>query len=151
MKNKKLTIIFLIAAVVLIWGVILFKIFNKASVPNSKQSGIIPAKLDEKKELKAYALLLNYPDPFFPGKRIKKKDSVVKKSFAKKKVKRRFPVIKYNGYLCSDQAERGHFSYNGKSLILSRGDSIATNICLQELFMDSVLISFHHEKKWFFR
>ena len=152
MKSNKTTIIFLIVAVAGIWGTIIYKIIDKDPTGEYAVSDYQVMKKEQKSSRENYSLLLDYGDPFFPSRKIvKEKTSKTKKPRKKQKATIKWPAIKYNGCLTSKENIRGHFTYNGKSMILKPGDSIDTHSVLKEIYNDSVLISYNHEQKWFFR
>ena len=152
MKSNRTTILFLIVAVAGIWGTIIYKIMDKDATGEYTASDYMVMKKEQKSSRDNYVLLLDYGDPFFPSKKtVQKKTFKTKKPHKKQKSTIKWPVIKYNGCLTSKENVRGHFTYNGKSMILKPGDSIGNHSVLKEIYNDSVLISYNHEQKWFFR
>lgn len=97
MKNKK-NIYFLIPAVLLIWGIIGFRIYSSINPTNNKtkiivQTGKFQPKVTIKKE--SYILLANYRDPFLGTL----SNSIRKKRMHHKVIKEKiiFPIIEYQG------------------------------------------------------
>lgn len=130
MKNKK-NIYFLIPAVLIIWGLIAYKIFSAVNptadlnlVTNEHRS-FIPDSLQAEIEFK---LDLNYRDPFL-GRIISKKPSANKKT-SKHRVKKteiQFPSIVYNGLIKPKEKSRTTLymvSINNKQHFLSAGTEI---------------------------
>ncbi len=152
MKSNKKTVLFLVVAVVGIWGTIAYKLIDKGSSGDIIiQTGNIENNTPES-DTNEYTLLLNYGDPFFPSKKkVKGTVTTINKKVKKQKPVIKWPAIKYNGCLSANENIRGHFTYNGKSMILKPGDSIGNHSVLKEIYNDSVLITYNHEQKWFFR
>lgn len=149
MKNNRATIWFLVVAVAGIWGAIVYQLIDKDPLPDAPGFKATGKTDGLKKDPGTYRLILNYGDPFFPSK--KKVQKVVNQQNKQQKPVKKWPAIKYNGCLSTGKDIRGHFIYQGKSMILKPGDSIDSHSVLKEIFNDSVLISYHHEQKWFFR
>ncbi|MFI5139794.1 MAG: hypothetical protein ACHQIM_18375 [Sphingobacteriales bacterium] len=159
MKNKKLTY-FLGFVVVMVWGVIIYRIIDASSggddpvpvVSNAPQKEVYNDFAVAKDTTR---LLLNYRDPFGL---IKQKDTLslaVKKSYHKSMVSMpQKPVfnwgfIQYSGYIRNPGSKKliTLLSINGKSEMLSEGES-RDNVKLIKNLKDSIKISFNGKTKF---
>ena len=159
MKNKKL-IYFLGFVVVMVWGIIIYRIIDASS--GSDDPVPVASNTPEKEAYNDFAvakdttrLLLNYRDPFGL---IKQKDTVslaVKKSYHKSIVSMpQKPVfnwgfIQYSGYIRNPGSRKliTLININGKNEMLSEGES-RDNVKLIKNLKDSIKISFNGKTKF---
>ena len=156
LNNKKITTFFLVFAVLLIWGIIFYKIINRNpdSVKLHQPIRMIDNQILPDKE---YNLLLNYPDPFRLSRKtesLNRSDNFVNKSKATDSNNIdtvSWPEIKYNGFVSSNNETRIHLTYNGLRLIMKQGESFGQQFKIETVTKDSILITRKHEKQWFKR
>lgn len=150
MKNKK-NIYFLVPAVLLIWGIIGYKIYttlnveNAVLMPNNSSVDFNPEKI---KEVEKFTINANYRDPFL-GKLITNK----KVSSTPVKIKQKptviFPMINYNGMISPKEANRATLFLiviNNKQQFLSVGEEIE-GVKLLKGNSKEIIISFQNSKK----
>jgi len=149
MKNKK-NIYFLVPAVLLVWGVIGYKIYATLNLENDVlivDNSDIEFKPKEIKEIEKFTINANYRDPFL-GKLFTNKTP--KKSI-KKKVKHivEFPKITYNGIISPKEADRPTLfliMINNKQQFLSVGKQV-DGVKLLKGNRKEITISFKNNKK----
>ncbi|MDP9080027.1 MAG: hypothetical protein M3O71_21585 [Bacteroidota bacterium] len=158
MKNKKVT--YLLGAVVLVvWGLIIYRVFDAAS---GGDDPVAPAQVAIKKE--AYndfaipkdttRLLLNYPDPF---KMVKRKDTsivTVKRishniSPAIAKPVMNWNFIQYSGYIRNPSTKKlvTMVGINGRNETLAEGQ-VVDQVKLLKNLRDSIKISYNGKIKF---
>ena len=157
-SNKKLTII-LLSVVIIIWGIIIYKIiFEHKSFNND--SNLKKTVKRESTEIKRddYKLIANYRDPFLW--KIKSNQTQQKKREKEKKkdrltsLRRRsnasrvsWPEIIYGGYI---ENKGSNFSIivniKNKSYIAVEGNVIE-GVEIKEFYKDSILVVYNDEKK----
>ncbi len=153
MQNKKLLYI-LLPVVVVVWGLIIFKIIDALSedeVPVlNRQPEVVAMKQSDFK----YELALNYPDPFLgKSKRSEPKKVTDKKkapTLTKKKretPKVQAPKLRYNGRIENRESsdERHLIAVNGNAHIISLGEEV-DGVKLEKVYADSVLFKWNNEK-----
>lgn len=152
MKNKK-NIFLLIPAVLIIWGLIAYKIFSVVNPSDdlnyitNEHRTFVPDSLQA--EIK-FKLDLNYRDPFL-GRIISKKPSVSKKQskLRVKKTEIQFPPIVYNGLIKPKKVGRTTLymvSINNKQHFFSTGTEI-DGVTLLEGNDKEISIQFQKIKK----
>jgi len=149
MKSKK-NLYILLAAVVIIWGLIIYRIIANVSfsadIPQNFSSTIQP--INEQIKLDSFSIQANYRDPFL-GKYIKKE---VKKPVAKTGVKKvvKQPVlniispkynVRYKGIIANKNAKNSLavLTIDGKELLMQKSDKYK-DLTLLSIAKDSVLI-----------
>lgn len=149
MKNKKITTCLLVLAVLLIWGIIIYKVVMRGSekTPVTELKSGTNDKLSTK-EFK-YRLLLDYPDPFFPQREYHKESQKSDNPGAIQTVTINWPNLKYYGCISSEGQIRALVGVEGKSQILKPQDILAGQFVLKQIMNDSILIAAGNEKKWF--
>ncbi len=149
MKNKKITTCFLVLAVLLIWGIIIYKVVTRGSekTPVTEVKSVTKDKLPVKEF--EYKLLLNYPDPFFPQKEYHKESQKSDNPGAIQTVTINWPNLKYYGCILSGGQIRALIGVEGKSQIVKPQDVLAGQFVLRQIMNDSILITSGNEKKWF--
>lgn len=157
MKNKKLTY-FLGLIVLVVWGMIIYRIFNAAG-ENDDDVQVANARTN-KEPFNDFSipkdtthLLLNYRDPFGL---IKQKDTIrlnTSKKFYKKTLTVLKPTnwsfIKYSGYVSNHNTKKliALVSINGQNVTLSEGE-IKDGVKLIKNLRDSIKISFEGKTKF---
>ncbi|MDD4193266.1 MAG: hypothetical protein PHI28_18165 [Mangrovibacterium sp.] len=148
MKNKKITTWFLAFAVLLVWGIIIYKIVMRSSekVPMPQ---VKPAK-EGKRAVKEfdYQLLTDYPDPFFPGRK-HQTENKGSNSNPRKEASVIWPGLKYFGCISNAEQIRAMVSLDGKSVILKPQGVLKGQFVLKQITNDSILIASKNEKKWY--
>lgn len=151
MKNKK-NIYILLPLVIIIWGLIGFKIFsglNSASF-NEKSSKMdkqfVPKTVDQ---AKAFTIDPDYRDPFLGT--FKKKKAIVKKTsnaIAKKTVV--FPTIVYKGMIAPKSKNKKVFmlAINGKQYLFKR-NSVFEGVQLLKGNTQEVVLQYQKQEQTF--
>jgi hypothetical protein len=157
MKNKKFTY-FLGFAVLLIWGLILYRVFY--SVSDDKDEPVIAAK-PVREPYNDYTvpkdtthLLLNYRDPFG----LQKQKDTVRLSLNKIHSAAILPAvkpginwsfIKYSGYIRNPGSKKliAMVIINGKDAMLSEGET-AGNVKLIKNMRDSIKVAFEGKTRF---
>jgi hypothetical protein len=158
MKNKKLTY-FLIAVVLVVWGLILYRIFDAVS-----SSDDTPVQLVAKQEKEAYndysvpndttKLLLNYRDPFGitkPKDTAAKISKVIshKSTVIVPKPTINWSFISYSGYIRNPSSKKliALVSINGQNITLAEGET-KNQVKLLKNLRDSIKISYEGKIKF---
>lgn len=158
MKNKKLTY-FLIAIVLGVWGLILYRIFD--AVGDNDETTIPVAVKQAKEAFNDYSLpkdtaklLLNYRDPFGITK---PKDTAVriskatplKSTVGPAKPAMNWSFISYSGYIRNPASKKliALVSINGQNLTLAEGET-KNQVKLLKNLRDSIKISYEGKTKF---
>ncbi|HBL77425.1 MAG: hypothetical protein A2W90_21350 [Bacteroidetes bacterium GWF2_42_66] len=151
MKNKKFTYFVLIPAVIVVWGLIVYKIIARDS--NTAPGNFMPETVAKEEKIvrnEEYKLLNNYPDPFS----IEKIAVPVKKT-EKTRVsppsvpKYNWPDIRFNGYILNGDIARAHITINGENKILMLNDNFSDGYILTGITKDSIKVRYQSGMKWF--
>lgn len=159
MKNKKLLYI-LIPLVLLVWGVILYKIFNVVNVSDSNEvlKSIVIVSPSNENLIDTFSIHPNYRDPFL-SKRAKKiiisenKATII--AATPKLIKKiiaplpKWPNLVYGGLIKNQNSNKqlALVQINGQSNIMKIGD-IVGEIELTKIFSDSIEVKFQKEKRF---
>jgi len=159
MKNKKLTY-FLIAAVVGVWALIIYRVVGAATAEDDASlpmptSAVKEAYNDFSLPKDTTKLLLNYRDPFGL---VKPKDTITLKPTkslshnslpAVAKPAMNWSFITYSGYIRNPSTKKlvALVSINGQSLTLSEGE-IKNQVKLVKNLRDSIKISYEGKTKF---
>lgn len=166
MKNKKFTYL-LGAAVLLVWGLILYRVFAAVSTDDTPIASSNINSQSGKNAGNDYALtkdtthlLLNYRDPFHeePVKDTTKVVPVHKLIRQDEQLKRRssalipqpnWNMFRYTGYIRNPHSKKliALISYNGKSIMLGEGESSGEVKLLKNL-RDSIKIAYNGKTKF---
>ena len=161
MKNKKALYI-LIPAVVLVWGVIFYKIFTKV---NNNQEFTQPVQTVAKPDTTQseplnYSIQANYRDPFLKEKvQIKEKNKEEEETKTKKSrnnrrrrvVQRtRWPDVRYQGVIKNRKNDRYVIliEINNKQHLFHQGDTIH-EMCLEKFTKDTVHLKYQDDRRAF--
>ncbi len=160
MKNKKFTYL-LGLVVVVVWGLIIYRIFDAVSANDDNSAPVVPNTI-KKEPFNDFAvpvdtthLLLNYRDPFGL---VKQKDTISQaakirpvKSIASLPVKPTFNwgFIQYSGYILNPASKKltTLITINGKNEMLSEGE-MKDQVKLIKNLRDSIKISFNGKTKF---
>lgn len=161
-KNKKLTW-FLICAVALVWGVILYRLFfNNAEEDYVLKSPSVAAKHEpyDQYVLKedTFKLALNYKDPFLGGITSESAESKIVDPVLKQvnfvppappKPTVDWSIIKYSGYIINPVTKKmvAIVMVNGKERMLAEGEHFEGMQLLKNK-KDSVLVSWKDKQKY---
>jgi hypothetical protein len=162
MKNKKLLYI-LIPIVLLVWGVIIYRIFNVVNGSGSnevRKSAFVENTVNENL-IDTFSIHPNYRDPFI-SKRAKKTTSenkiistVTKPDLIKKvsnvvvPLSDKWPSLVYNGLIKNEKSNKqlALVLINGQSNILQLGN-VSEGVELTKIFRDSIEVKFNSEKRF---
>lgn len=161
MKNKKLLYI-LIPVVLLVWGVIIYRIFNVVNGSGSNEvriSSFVENTINENL-IDTFSIHPNYRDPFI-SKRAKKttsenkitstitKPDLIKKVSITAPMSDKWPSIVYNGLIKNEKSNKqlALVQINGQSNILQLGN-VAEGVELTKIFRDSIEVKFNSEKRF---
>ncbi|MFA6924756.1 MAG: hypothetical protein WC223_10955 [Bacteroidales bacterium] len=153
MKNKK-SLYFLIPLVVIVWGLIVYKIINNKNEDYSTTN--IAHNLKNNQETQnitdTFKLLADYNDPFL-GKiapvrvisKIQKKQSPPK---VEEKKLLNWPKIVYGGIIKNKSSNKTVIivNINGIGKLMSEGE-IFNNIRIKKIYKDSIIAEFNNETK----
>jgi hypothetical protein len=153
MKNKKFTY-FLGFIVLMVWGIILYRIFN--SVSGSDEDMPVVENKIKKEPFNDYAvpkdtshLILNYKDPFGLKKQKDTLQSIVKKPVSSKTTVQatkqvfNWNFVKYSGYIRNPGSKKliAVVNINGKPIMMSEGET-AEQVKLVKNLQDSIKVTF---------
>lgn len=150
MKNKK-NIYLLVPAVLLIWGIVGYKIYATLNATNDVvmvDNNAIEFKPEEIKDIEKFSISANYRDPFL-GKLVNNSKKI--SNPVKKKVKPIviFPEITYNGMVSPKETDREALfliTINNKQQFLSVGKQI-DGVRMLKGNSREVTIAFQNNKK----
>ncbi|MBN1113090.1 MAG: hypothetical protein JXA53_09290 [Bacteroidales bacterium] len=156
-KNKKINYL-LIPVVILIWGIIIYKMFFSGISYNISQSQHV-VKQKSKVELitsRIFRLKLNYSDPFL--KDVDKTEIIEKvndNNYYGYNTDRlaetttiNWPSVKYFGLTKNNESKVGWLNIDGKSILVHNGDEY-NNVSVKKIMGDSILLQFKGEYKTF--
>lgn len=150
-KNKKITYLLLVL-VVLIWGLIFYRIYSnfggKIEVEKSMPHSVVIEKRDTRDSV--LTLSLNYPDPFLKGEdqsfdpliSLEQNDHIPSPVI-------NWPLIEYRGLLTSNNTNEstGLLRIQNADLLVKQG-KIYASIKIKTLSRDSICLEYQHESRW---
>jgi hypothetical protein len=157
MKNKRLTYV-LLPLVLLIWGIIFYKIFTHGKDDNE---GFVESNIRKtnKKDasVDSFVILANYRDPFLdrsyrPALRTADMQNNMNNrtglNMKPQPVNIIFPDLQYYGLIANPKNKQkvGLIKMNNKDFILKEGES-ADDVKVLRLFNDSVMLTYMNNKK----
>jgi hypothetical protein len=169
MKNKKMTYI-LIPIVILVWGIVIFKIFNYTDDSNGANTSPVFSASNEVLSLEkdTFSIIAQYKDPFL-GKNSNYYDSEfgdesesqpenstqVKVPELKKeepKVAVKFPALVYGGLIYNAKTKKtiALLKINNREYLVNKGDNI-DNVEMVEIYNDSIKIKYSNQFKTFIK
>ncbi len=155
MKNKKLIYI-LVPLAILVWGVIFYKIFTGMEDKASSSSIIYtPITASDKTDADTFSLEANYKDPFLSGKIYTPSQSSNSGSPDNRqslvhadKSNPILPDLQYFGLISNSKSKSkvGLIKIQGGDFLLKEGEKTNTNIKIEKLFKDSVIVVYQRNK-----
>lgn len=151
-KNNKTTVYILLPAVIVIWGLIVYRIFGNPAATNFKikekplQFGKVK---DEMNNYKDFDLILNYEDPFL-GNHERKAKINDKHSTPQIREEQQpaWPSVTYQGCIGDNHGFLAHLTVNNQ-IFLSGTGQLTEDIDLLKIRQDSILVKFNREQQWF--
>lgn len=157
--DRKKAIWILGPAVLLIWGLIIYKVLSSLSGPPQGKVPVHAAPPAPRMADTVHPLLLNYPDPFLrkestrpdPSAAPFVKVAAVKNSPQRKKekkeVERARPLLRYHGRVenTASKNERHLVLVNGQSHIVTLGQTV-DGVALKRIYTDSVEFLWEKER-----
>ncbi len=159
-KNNKKTLYVLIPAVLMVWGLIGYRLVGALGEEelNVPEQILAPRIVKVDRDTNRYVLNLDYPNPFKAEQRNKtvktSKPGTVNKSKAKvnkvtvRKAPVRWPSIIYQGEISREGQALCLLSINSKIQFVEPGEEI-NGLKLLAAYPDSVYLEFQKEKKYF--
>jgi hypothetical protein len=151
MKNKKLTYFVLFPAVIIIWGIIIYKITNKDD--DFKGNNVYSnTRKKEKTEIKneVYELINDYSDPFFHElSQTTKAESSDTPEAVKPRIEKKWPAIRFDGYIVNGNKIKCHLTINSEDKILQVHEKIMDDYIVSAITPDSVEINCLGNSRWF--
>lgn len=148
MKNKKFTYFVLLPSVLFIWSLIVYKILD------SKNADYTPTESFNKKqksediiENEDYQLLNNYQDPFFSQQPYS--DELFDAGDEVIVPQKKWPAIRFNGYIVNGTKVRCHMTINNEDKILQEKEKFAEDFIISKITPDSVKVSSESDSKWY--
>lgn len=110
----------------------------------------IPKKERAVSEIVEYQLLNNYRDPFFHGlaqadEEFDPDEQVV----VKPKIERKWPEIRFDGYILNGKKIKCHLTINGEDKILQVHEMVLEDYMVTAITSDSVEINCQGNSRWF--
>lgn len=153
LKNKKLVYL-LLPLVLVIWGLIFYRIYaNLHGKPKSPSfSKQITKEIDVRDKEEIPQLSLNYPDPFLKNTSISSGEKKTNPKHPDNLVSPiNWPMITYRGMLRSEQAKHnvtGFLRVGTTDMLVHMGD-VARELAVLRIAKDSILLENKGEKRWF--
>ncbi len=152
-SNNKKNIFVLLPVVILIWGVVFYKFFQRGENDIFETPSPPPYSklLEDTASSTQYELDLSYRDPFLGKNKkvvIRKKNSIGNESRVPNNIERvMFPEVRYNGFVKNEKSAIAYLTVNGHS-VLAETDEEFDEIRILNIQPDSVLIIYKNQKKW---
>ncbi|MCR9250197.1 MAG: hypothetical protein NXI20_07210 [bacterium] len=153
MKNKKL-LYFLVPAVLLIWGVVGYRLMNLNSDDDYIEPIRVSAITGDQEQKKEYQLILNYPDPFLKGLKQapvpSNNDQPKQNQIVTPVVTVQWESIVYTGFIQNSKrgSRIGLLEINGTKHLAELGSQVG-NIAVKKIVKDSILLEKQGSQKWF--
>ncbi len=150
MKNNKLTYYLLIPAVMIIWGIIIYKIVVRNDDRKVSETRInAPKKGKAVNENEIYQLINNYSDPFFgEHPQLNEVSSSDRQEVVKPKVEKKWPVIRFDGYILNGNKIKCHLTVSGEDKILQVNEKVIEDYIVSAITPDSVKINCEGNSRW---
>jgi hypothetical protein len=156
MKNRQLIYI-LIPLVLIVWGLIIFKIFKQIRHSNNHASEVFSnlKNSDQVTEPDSFSLILHYRDPFLQGivrplSSSRSFGSLINNNSNLTSIKPQvnFPASKYSGLVINykNKNKLGVIKIDNKDFLVKEGELIAGEKIIR-LYNDSVIVRFRNIKK----
>jgi hypothetical protein len=155
--KSKWTRILLLVAVMVVWGLIVFRIvshFSDNDMNINSQLNEVPLTRNVQMP-DTFHLLLNYPDPFTGAIEQKSPKQSISCNYKPKKqdvappTSTPMPTVKYYGFVSNKNTNKlvGIVYIGGKQFLAKQGD-ICNGVSLIKMTNDSILVSYEKSKKW---
>lgn len=171
MKDNKYAPYILGPILLMVWGLVFYKIYQ--AVYNEEENFAVPQydKLpvfEDKQEEDSYALLVDYKDPFL-GKRFNyssnektrprainsntrpKANIVAPKPVVKKGIQKPFPVVVYQGFQIMDTDTVALLKINNRFYPVARKSDVFQGVQVNEIYKDSIQVQFDNQQKTFLK
>jgi type II secretory pathway component PulC len=155
MKNKKMTYV-LLPLVMIVWGIVFFKIFSAIKPSSAAVSDMNIIKRGDDSSLfkvDTFSIVNNYRDPFNNKPSTTNKSGTSHNVPVKKKVvvtntPLKWPEIVYNGIIKNKNSPQQlvMVKINGASNFMTKGENIA-GVQLLKVYKDSIVICYSGEKR----
>jgi hypothetical protein len=146
MKNRKL-LFFLISAVVIIWGVIIYKVFSWMGDDSLEKSAPVEVvnKNISTSVKDTFSLLLNYPDPFGFHPVISRE---MNHSAGKAITSKKWPSISFYGTISTGNKKTtlASLRVNGNEVIMKQGDTCC-GMRLVTVKKEGIVVRYHGEER----
>ena len=147
LKNKKMTYL-LIILVVLIWGLIFYKIYSKfgGDKQTAKNLPHVVDKVENGLRDSVFTLSLDYADPFLKGSG-QPTETPVKNITIPRVVN--WPLVEFRGLLTnsSKKESTGLLRIQSSNLLVKQGKVYAA-IKIRTITRDSILMEYQNESRW---
>lgn len=152
LKGKKTTY-FLLPVVLLIWGMVIIRIFFHGSEDIQREPQALADVIEREKNNApdTFSLSLDYPDPFLKRNVVVYRKVAVKKKPAPKKEKKRkikWPSVAYGGMIKNQASDLSlaMVKVAGKDKLLQEGDAIGL-LQIDKIYADSIRVSYESNEK----
>jgi hypothetical protein len=146
-RNKKITYL-LIALVVLIWGLIFYKIYSNFGGNRQTKDELPQAAISaEVRQVDSiFTLSLDYPDPFLKGLG-QPVETPVSNSGNTRIIN--WPPVEYRGLLSSNSknGSTGLLKIQNSNLLVKQG-KVYSAVKIRTITRDSIFLEFQNEKRW---
>lgn len=148
MKNKKLTYI-LVPLVILIWGLIVYKVISGIKEDGPLDKVYQTLALDNRKEtIDTFVLKTNYEDPFLKEKNHYRGHTAINQPKNKQQSVPNASVIpinyevQYFGIISNlkNKNKLGLIKIQGKDFLIKEGDLSLNNLKIYKIYKDSVIV-----------
>lgn len=151
MLNNKVSTYVLLVLVILIWGIVIFRIFvHNGNVVLHKDVAIKERKTHLQNN-KDFNLSKNYSNPFndYLRKDVKLKINLAKTQKTKDTFEKKAQVkIALNGIVMNNYQKTAHVTVDNKYYIVSVGDTILGSIVIKEIKLDSIKFQTKGKLEW---
>ncbi len=157
MKGQKKTLFILIPVVLLVWILIIYRVFSVIypNRPVEIVSVFQPYKVIPKVLIKESLITGDYRDPFLPAVIIRKSNNsgkIVKPKVVAPIIIEQWPKVEYFGFVNKNELGNTPLLYikiNGKSRYLKSGDT-KEELKIAKVFKDSIEVIFQNESKYIY-
>lgn len=153
MLKGKRSLYILIPLTVVVWGIVLDRLFDSSSESAYISQVDVPNRFVEKEidSSRVVKLSLNYKDPFISKRAVKSKTRVSKNNLNNSKSI--WPNIIFHGSIGRSKSKdrTAIITVDGKKLMVNSKDKLSNDLILVELTKDFVVISMKGKRKKFVR
>lgn len=155
MKNKKLLYI-LIPLAILVWGYVIFMIFNASSSSETiilSDKSRLPFQMKDTTRGESFIILANYRDPFL-GKIYRPRNRITKTKIIKKAIPKkiepviRWPNIRYGGIIVNKKTQKkvALVRINENDYLMQEKD-VNQGVELKKMYPDSVQLIYQQKTR----